>query len=254
MRLAGPAISFVVLLVSPCAFGQEQEPACDMNYTEFSNNAPAFGEFILTLNSANARTLPDFRNAAVNYFFHDSDGSRLLGYLGGGGQIRIPICNELGQCVQAEAEIRFGTSGSAGGGAGGFDISIDLFVGIDGHNISVEDAGGNRLTYQAEENQRELAIPSAGPPGGLLYQDKTCRNNDHTAEDPADQNEEGQPPSGNGSSDSGGGGNIGDGNGGDHPSGGTFVYGAGGLGGGECWLVEARDSEGNFLGFYTLCY
>ena len=230
------------VLVTSAAFGQQVAPNCEVQ-SAGTVRTKSHVSFINTTDSAKARTLADFRNAAVNYYIHDNAGY-WLNFIGGSGKFHLPICNEVGQCVQSTAEIRFTYNGGVP------VIGIDIGFGIEGYNITVEDAGGNKLTYEAgkdQQSQRVLSVPASGPEG-LQYQDQTCRNNDHTAQ----QQSEGDGESAT-SGTSGGGGSF-DEFAGEYPIGGSSWASGGGINGGNCWKFVARDGEGKFISSYVICF
>ena len=251
MRAVSRIAALVALIIPVAAPGQSVDtaPDCAPDLGDFASNAPVV-PFVYTPDSRQARTLADFRNAAVNYFFYDSKGIEMRGYLGGYGQLQIPVCNEIGQCVQSSVEIRFEQSSSFS-----VILTVDFEHGIEGYDITVEDQGGNTSTYAAgtdRHDQRLLPVPSSNA-DSPIYDDQTCRSNDHTTDQPSEG--DGVPASGNGGG-SGSGGSVGgpDGFTGDFPTGGRVLGGGSGGGGSECWLFVARTSSGDFIQAYILCF
>lgn len=243
----------LVLTIYSNAMAQNVAPECalDLRGTSRSNGMP---DYVVTDSSGRARTLEDFRNAAVNYFFHNNNGIAARGLLvgtfaSGFSEIAIPLCNNLGQCVTTRISPTFSGSVSVGG-----LISIGGDMVHTGYRIRVETWGGNIETRDTGlTHDVVLRIPASGP-AGLIYQDQTCRFNDHLEQSP-DENSGTSTTTGAtpvGGSD---GGSFGDADTGGGQQGYPGAIPASGGGGGtECWEFIARDQDGNFIGAYIVCY
>lgn len=245
--LAIVVLSILALTSGAEAAGTAPECALDKRGTQKSNGMP---DHVITSDSELARTLRDFRNAAVNYFFGDQTGiairNLLVGPASGFTAATFPICNEVGQCVTTSIAPRFGLDASIN--IPGTPITFGGNIGTVGYHVVVEDWGGNTDSYETGLTQQRLQVPASGP-AGLIYQDKTCRFNDHLEQAPDDASDNGTSGGSGGS-----GGDLGGDGGATGFPGATPVGGTGLGGGGNCWLFVARTTSGSYIGSYVLCF